>query len=66
MDHIGWKKDNSFTEKMDARLITIDRWSSMIDRTQGTYEGKIDTASKVNDYRPMVNYDRPKSSTQER
>ena len=66
MDHIGWKKDNSFTEKMNGRLITIERWSSMIDRTQGIYEGKIDMASKVNDDRPMVNYDRPRSSTQER
>ena len=41
-------------------------WSSMIDHTQGMYEGKIDIASKVNDDRLMVNYDRPRNSTQER
>ena len=39
------ERNNSFTEKMHGRLITIDRWSSMIDRTQGIYEGKIDMAS---------------------
>ena len=41
-------------------------WSSMIDHTQGIYEGKIDMASNVNGDRLMVNYDRPRSSKQER
>ena len=41
-------------------------WSSMIDHTQGIYEGKIDMASKANADRLMVNYDRPRGSTQER
>ena len=60
------EKSYSFTEKMHGRLITIDRWSSMIDHTKGIYQGKIDMASKVNDDRPMVNYNRPRSCTQER
>ena len=41
-------------------------WSSMGDHTYDIYEGKIDMASNVNVDRLMVNYDRPRSSTQER
>ena len=58
-DHIGWKKDKSFTEKTHG-LVKYDR------PYIGYNERKIDIASKVNDYRLMVNYDRPRSSTQER
>ena len=58
-DHIEWKKDNSFTEKTHG-LVKYDR------PYIGYNERKIDIASKVNDYRLMVNYDRPRSSTQER
>ena len=58
-DLIGWKKDISFTAKTHG-LVKYDR------PYIGYNERKIDIASKVNDYRLMVNYDRPRSSTQER
>ena len=50
---------NSCTEKTHG-LVKYDR------PYIGYNERKIDIASKVNDYRLMVNYDRPRSSTQER
>ena len=53
------EKDNSFTKKTHG-LVKYDR------PYIGYNERKIDIASKVNDYRLMVNYDRPRSSTQER
>ena len=52
-DHIGWKKDNSCTEKTHG-LVKYDRpYIGYIGR-------KNYIAIKVNYDRPTVNYDRPK------
>ena len=65
MDHIGWKKDNIFTEN----ACKVNHYGPLVkyDRPFIVYIGRENNmAIKVYHDRPKVNYDRPRSSTRVR